>query len=62
MTKITATHENGSQITLTRKNSDAARTVELMKQSGYVKFEYPLPDPWPSHRDCDCMSCRPWTS
>jgi hypothetical protein len=37
---ITATHESGSIITITGKNAvDSARTIELMKQCGYVKIE-----------------------
>ena len=37
---IKATHESGSIITITGKNAvDSARTIELMKQCGYVKIE-----------------------
>lgn len=34
--RITATHESGNTITLTRTMTDAARTIELLRQSGYV--------------------------
>ncbi len=58
---VTATHENGSKISITRSAKEMPRTIRLMKESGYVTFDGPLPDLMPRHDDCDCMSCRPWT-
>jgi hypothetical protein len=67
MTNITAIHENGSEITISRAPSEVMRTIRLMKQSGYRTFRLDGPDgplpliPSNRHTDCDCMSCLPWT-
>lgn len=39
MTQISATHESGSKIVLARESGEVARTVELLKASGYVTVE-----------------------
>lgn len=33
---ITATHESGSTISIKRTKAEAPRTIDLLKQSGYV--------------------------
>lgn len=50
--RIDATHESGSQISLHRTVADAARTIELLKQSGYVSIaETPLTVPTYAERN-----------
>jgi hypothetical protein len=46
---VTATHENGSTIRISRTEAEMPRTMQLMRESGYVAFG-PLPGRCPT---CD---------
>lgn len=39
MKTIIMTHEDGSQIRISRKADEVARTIEFARQCGYVRFE-----------------------
>jgi len=39
-TKITATHDSGSQIAIVRKSENVTSTVRFMKSCGYVAFTF----------------------
>ena len=50
MVQINATHENGSRIAVVRSRKEVARTIDLMRQSGYVSFYEAYPTRRPDGR------------